>query len=44
METTGGPHRSENADISNEKLGVNPSHRNPKVSWARFVPPGLVGP
>ena len=43
-EMTDGPHRSENADISNEKQGGNPCHRNPKVSRARFVLPGLVGP
>jgi hypothetical protein len=30
--------------MSSEKLGENPSHRKPKVSWGRFVRPGLVGP
>ena len=44
METTTGPHGSENADMSNEKPGENPGHRNPKVSRGRFVRPGLVGP
>ena len=30
--------------MSNEKKGENPFHRKPKVSWGRFVRPGLVGP
>ena len=30
--------------MSNEKTGENPVHRKPKVSWGRFVRPGLVGP
>ncbi len=29
--------------MSNEKEGENPSRRKPKVSWGRFVRPGLVG-
>ena len=44
METTAGPHGSENAGMSSEKPGENPGHRNPKVSRGRFVRPGLVGP
>ena len=35
---------SDYADMSNEKQGENPCRRNPKVSWGRFVRPGLVGP
>ena len=31
------------ADMSNEKLGGNPSRRNPKVSRGRFVRPGSAG-
>ena len=38
-----GPRRSENADTSSDKLDENSSRRKPKVSWARFVPPGLAG-
>jgi len=38
-----GLHGSDNADMSNEKQGENPCRRNPKVSWGRFVRPGLVG-
>ena len=34
---------SDYADMSNEKPGVNPGRRNPKVSRARFVRPGSVG-
>ncbi len=30
--------------MSNEKKGENPFHRKPKVSWGRFVRPGLVDP
>ena len=37
-------HGSDHAGMSNEKEGENPSRRKSKVSWARFVPPGLVGP
>ncbi len=39
-----GLYRSDYADMSNEKPGENPGRRNPKVSWGRFVRPGLVGP
>ena len=34
---------SENADTSSDKTGENPVRRKPKVSWARFVLPGLAG-
>lgn len=34
---------SEDADISNDKTGEIPVRRKPKVSWATFVVPGLVG-
>ena len=34
---------SENADTSSDKPGENPGRRKPKVSWARFVLPGLAG-
>ena len=34
---------SENSGMSNEKPGENPGRRKPKVSWGRFVLPGLVG-
>jgi len=30
--------------MSSDKEGENPSHRKGKVSWARLVLPGLVGP
>ena len=30
--------------MSNEKKSENLFHRKPKVSWGRFVLPGLVGP
>ena len=39
-----GLHGSDYADMSNEKTGENPVRRNSKISWARFVLPGLVGP
>ena len=42
--TGGGLVSSDYADMSNEKPGENPGRRNPKVSWGRFVRPGLVGP
>jgi hypothetical protein len=42
-EKDGGALISENADTSSDKLGKNPSRRKPKVSWARFVLPGLAG-
>jgi hypothetical protein len=38
-----GLYRSDYADMSNEKPGENPGRRNPKVSWGRFVRPGLAG-
>ena len=41
--TNGGALGSENPDMSNDKCGQNPHRRKDKVSWARFVPPGLVG-
>ena len=34
---------SENAGVSNEKIGENPIRRKPKVSRGRVVLPGLVG-
>ena len=34
----------EYAGLSNEKEGENPSRRKPKVSWGRYIRPGLVGP
>ena len=34
---------SENADTSSDKPDENSGRRKPKVSWARFVLPGLVG-
>ena len=30
--------------MSSEKPDENSGHRKPKVSWGRFVRPGLVGP
>lgn len=36
--------RSENAGMSNEKMGEIPIRRKPKVSWVKVVFPGLVGP
>ena len=42
-ETDGGALNSENADTSRDKPGENPGRRKPKVSWARFVLPGLAG-
>ena len=41
--TDGGALASENADTSSDKPGKNPGRRKPKVSWARFVLPGLAG-
>ena len=41
--TDPGAFRSENADISNDKAGLNPARLNSKDSWGRFVLPGLVG-
>ena len=34
--------RSENAGMSNEKMGENPIRQKSKVSRGRFVRPGLV--
>ena len=42
-ETDGGALISENADTSSDKPGENSGRRKPKVSWARFVLPGLAG-
>ena len=36
--------RSENAGMSNEKMGEIPIRRKPKVSWVKAIFPGLVGP
>ena len=36
--------RSENVGTSNEKISENLIRRKTKVSWGRFVRPGLVGP
>jgi hypothetical protein len=41
--TEGGAWISENADMSSDKPDENSGRRKPKVSWARFVLPGLVG-
>ena len=43
-ESNGGLHGSDYVGISNEKNGENPFRRKPKVSRARLVLPGLVGP
>ena len=42
-ETESGALVSENADTSSDKPDENSGRRKPKVSWARFVLPGLVG-
>ena len=34
---------SENVDMSSDKVGENLTRRKLKVSWVRFVLPGLVG-
>ena len=39
-----GAYGSENVGISNKKLREIRNHRKPKVSWATYVVPGLVGP
>ena len=39
-ERTVGLYRSENAGVSNDKMGENPIRRIPKVSRGRFVRPG----
>ena len=41
--TNRGVQRSEDADMSSDKTGEIPVRRKPKVSWGRFVLPGLVG-
>ncbi len=43
MRTAGGPRR-DYADISSDKADENSARLEPKVSWGRFVRPGLVGP
>ena len=40
----GGAISSENAGMSSNKEGENPSRRKSKVSWAMIIIPGLVGP
>jgi hypothetical protein len=42
-ETETGASISENADTSSDKPDENSGRRKPKVSWGRFVLPGLVG-
>jgi hypothetical protein len=42
-EIEGGALASENADTSSDKPDENSGRRKPKVSWARFVLPGLAG-
>ena len=39
----GGVPGSEDADMSSDKPGEIPGRRKPKVSWGRFVLPGLAG-
>ena len=41
---TGGGHGRDPAGTSSEKTGENPVRRKSKVSWARSIHPGLVGP
>ncbi len=36
--------RNENAGMSSEKACENHAHRKSKISWVKFVFPGLVGP
>ena len=43
MATESGLLTSEHVDMSNDKAGEIPARRKPKVSWATFVVPGLVG-
>ena len=40
IERTRGLYRSENAGVSNDKMGENPIRQKPKVSRGRFVRPG----
>ena len=42
IERSNGAFRSENAGMSNEKMGENPIRQKSKVSRGRFVRPGLV--
>ena len=42
-ETDRGVYGSEDADMSSDHPGEIPGRRKPKVSWGRFVLPGLVG-
>ena len=42
--TTPGRCPSDNAGISSDKVSENLTRRKPKVSWARQIRPGLVGP
>ena len=35
---------NENAGMSSEKACENHAHRKSKISWVKFVFPGLVGP
>ena len=39
-----GRNRNENVGTSSDKTGEKPVRRKPKVSWARLILPGLVGP
>jgi hypothetical protein len=41
--TSGGAIASDYAGMSNDKTGENPVRRKPKVSWGRYIRPGLVG-
>ena len=43
FERIGGAQTRENADTSSDKSDKNSDRRKPKVSWARFVLPGLAG-
>lgn len=43
-ETSRGAAASDYAGMSNDKAGENPARRKPKVSWGRYIRPGLVGP
>ncbi len=42
--TSRGAATSDYAGMSNDKTGENPVRRKPKVSWGRYIRPGLVGP
>ena len=41
---TVGAYRSDYVGMSNDKTGEKPVRRKPKVSWARVIRSGLVGP